>query len=60
MKLNINTRGISKRKNGNFEAYLEVKNTGKRSNTRFKAHIGTYKTKEEAEKARLEYILKLA
>lgn len=59
MKLK-NTKGISKRKNGKYEAYLEVRNTGKRSNTRFKAHIGTYNTKEEAEKARLEYIFKIS
>lgn len=52
-------KGISVRNNKkgvSYEAYVMIKNSGKRSKTRFKAHVGTYKTIEEAITARKQFI----
>lgn len=54
-----NTKGISRRKNGKFEAYVTVRQSGQRSKASFKAHIGTYSTELEAKSARIEYIKNL-
>ena len=59
LKAYNNTKGVSQRKNGKFEAYVVVKQAGKRSKATFKAHIGTYNTELEASKARIEYIKNL-
>lgn len=56
------SRGISQRKNGNYEAYFTVRNNGNRpqSNKNYiKIYVGTYPTKEEAITARTSYIRSL-
>lgn len=55
----MKNRGISTRTNktGNtYEAYVMIRNNGNRSNNRFKAHVGTFKTMELAQLARLQFI----
>lgn len=59
LKAYNNTKGVSQRKNGKFEAYVVVKQAGKRSKASFKAHIGTYDTYTEAAIARVNYIKNL-
>ena len=59
MKNLTSTKGISKRKNGTFEAYVTVKQTGKRSNARMKVYVGTFPTEKEASSARVDYIKSL-
>lgn len=56
---NMKVKGVHARQNKNgisYEAYLTVSNTGKRSKRSFKAHIGTFKTLEEAITARKQFI----
>lgn len=59
MRNRLENKGVytRERKNGmSFEAYVSIKNNGKRSNKTFKAHVGTYPTMEEAVKARIQFI----
>lgn len=61
MKKDIH-RGIYTRENKKglaFEAYVSIKNSGKRSSKTFKAHVGTYPTLDEAIKARIQFINRL-
>lgn len=59
LKTYNNTKGISQCKSGSYEAYVVVRHATNKSKTGFKAYVGTFKTKIEAEKARIEYIKRL-
>lgn len=52
----MKNKGVSQRKNGNFEAYVIVKHAKNKSKNSFKAHVGTFKTEQEAVEARTKFI----
>lgn len=54
-----NTKGVSKRKNGMWEAYLNVKQSGKRSAAKLKIYIGVFPSEIEAQVARVKFIKNL-
>lgn len=62
MENNNKIKGVSARMNKkgvSYEAYVTVKNSGKRSTRTFKAHVGTFPTMEAAMEARAQFICNL-
>lgn len=59
LKTYSSTKGVSKTKDGKFEAYFMVKNAKGRSKAKFKAYIGRFNNEVEAHKARIEFVKNL-
>lgn len=59
LKTYNSTKGVSKTKDGKFEAYFIVKSAKGKSKARFKAYVGRYNTEIEAHKARIEFVKNL-